>query len=1308
MACQNYFKLFLLLLLVPIWRVAAIECTDVYPTPGSSSHSDGQLTIHWQSRVFGSTDGGIAVRTLEQNNSDGDTCPDANRDCYAIGGSSKGDKVTIQTKRRGQDIYVGYQQNLTIGDSGTYNTDNFGDVQTGSESTLTFATNPGGSATTEYFIENLQLGYLSTLYLPAGIYWIDGNVSIGSAAQIKVLGGGTVKLFIKGQLEAQYQSLINTEYDYAGGSLDFGDHKQLLIYATENIVLYSDMRASFIGYSEKQIDLHSQTELKGALHAGSKVLNLYSASFLHGVDDLHEVDFTPMCEEGDAPLPMNLQYGRSSIASQNSNGATVTFDQAYTETPLVFVMTPIDSSDPDNDGPVAAILTSVNASGFTWARQEPPNNSTPSQNIQSVDWIAINQGEFTLSDGRRLMAGSVLVDNPQGMDGSGYELVSGDTSYDVWLTQMQTRNNNCWLTSLARERNGIRVALDVSGVTDGTRCYPGGLTQGQLQQETVGYLLAEEGFGTATINGQSVQYQFGLAANTDRRAGQDPSAQCAYINSYQSGLFSSEPVMVGGKGSRKGTEGGWLRRCLHDAQQFTFVVDEDQYQTADRKHQNEDLSYMAFSFGEDVGVPGLEISAASLGLTCDIHEITLRATLDGQTDQSFVGSVALSTSTNRGIWSTIDGKADGSLTPDPQTDNGSASYQFVSSDQGEVTLGLFHALEGDVEITVADGALNASTTVSLSAYGLRGELTSTRGWGANPHIANEPFSLTLTAVGKDESGADCSPLSDYAGSKNIAFWSDYVQPSTGSRLLSVKGNDVGASEENRTTLAVSFSDGESDPIALNYNDAGRLAINYWDEAGSIVDDATVTLRGSNSADILPEKLVWIDVQSSGGNVNPGGTAITGDKFVPAGEEFLGRLQAITANCNDVTSLNCWAINFVPDSDADIDMILETPTAGRGGAVNVDDPLPSWSNGGLPLIALWWGEVGSIVLSGEVEHYLGWDVSAANSDNLGLRLRAEQSVGRFYPAYYELLAHAGGSLASINPGCGIGDFTYTGATDNDAQHLAWQIEARNTNNSRVFNYQQVLYNVGSVGQSWRATPASVDNRLWVATPNAADASAWTQGVINYPPLSTTIGLASGITKSPTAEVPTDGAIMQIYYQGLDGSILRSFDGNFTCDVSGWCDLGTMPQLRHGRIFSPNSFGSELESIRVQPQLQYVDANGQFVLNSDDNGCTVPLANYWQSDNCTAGQAALFPMTQEFGASQNGLLQQRFDPSNSSDTGQVCYWYDHDFDPTVPSLLWLRDDWNGDGAHSGDDDRAGHGEVSFGWFRQNDRVIFRRSL
>lgn len=1157
---------------------------------------------------------------------------------------------------------------------------------------LEFTTSGGA-----YRMKDLIVNGGAKLTFSPGRYWLN-SLTVNSGGEIILPESGMVQIFVKNNLVINGSANLN----------EGGDPNNLLIASYGSVNVNNPNRIAGYIYSKDNILINGDdVEIDGGL-VGAQVQLMNDVVINYHAPNLN-VLWQPDCDDTSA---LDLRYGRSSISSPTSYGATVTFSQPYEHPPLVFLMTPIDNFAPDDDGPVAAVLTSVTEEGFAWRRVDPPENKTPSQSFQSVDWVAVNPGEFTLSDGRKLVAGKVEVNNPQGLKQSDFVNVDMDSDLKVLITQLQTTRNDCWLTTLGVFNNrGIRLGLEANGASTNNqnRCMPGEIHRQHLQDETVAYLVTSEGGGIANINGQQVSYQFGLATNTTSTRGELPSTQCAYMNSYQSGRFNSPPVMVAGKNTRKGSDGGWVRRCAHTSNSFSMVVDEDQYQSPSRLHQTEDLSFVAFEYHDAVGVPGLEISALGNGLTCDIHEITLRATLDGQTDQTFAGSVNLSTSTNRGMWSIIDGKANGSLTPEPQTDDGSASYQFVASDRGEITLGLFHSPVGEVEITVADGALSASTTVSLSAYGLRGELDSTQDWGSNPHIANEPFSLILTAVGKDESGADCSPLTDYAGSKNIAFWTDYTEPNSGSRLLSVEGAVVGASEEDRTTIAVTFTDGESDAISLNYNDAGRLAINFWDEVGSIVDDSTVTLRGSNSADVLPAALVWIDVQSADGIQNSGGTAISGDKFVPAGQLFSGRLQAKTANCNDVADINCWAINFASDYRADLDMLLETPTAGKPGAVGIDETFPSWSNGGLSFSQLSWSEVGSIWLTGEVKQYLGWDVSTEDTDHLGLQLQAQQSVGRFYPAYYELMTH-GGSLVPINSGCDVGSFTYTGATDSAAQHLAWQIVARNAAHAPVENYTQIHYKVGSVGQAWRASETSVDNRLWVATPDADNASAWKNGVINYPPLDdlTGRGLASGLTKSTTAEAPINNAIMQIFYQGPDGSVLRSQGGGFNCFDDGWCDLAVMPQLRHGRIFSPNSFGSELESIRVQPQLQYVDAFGQYVLNIEDDGCTAPLAGYWQSDSCTVGESALFAMNQEVGVSQRGLLQQRFDPSNPAKTGLVCYWYDHEAVPGVPSLLWLRDDWNADGALNASDDRAGSGEVSFGWFRQNDRVIYRRSI
>jgi hypothetical protein len=68
---------------------------------------------------------------------------------------------------------------------------------------------------------------------------------------------------------------------------------------------------------------------------------------------------------------------------------------------------------------------------------------------------------------------------------------------------------------------------------------------------------------------------------------------------------------------------------------------------------------------------------------------------------------------------------------------------------------------------------------------------------------------------------------------------------------------------------------------------------------------------------------------------------------------------------------------------------------------------------------------------------------------------------------------------------------------------------------------------------------------------------------------------------------------------------------------------------------------------------------------------------------------------------GVIWVDFTAPGNENTGQVDYWFDLD-----SNLSWLREDWNGNGGYESADDAAGSGQVTFGVFRQSDRVIDRR--
>ncbi|WP_335338401.1 DUF6701 domain-containing protein [Agarivorans gilvus] len=70
-------------------------------------------------------------------------------------------------------------------------------------------------------------------------------------------------------------------------------------------------------------------------------------------------------------------------------------------------------------------------------------------------------------------------------------------------------------------------------------------------------------------------------------------------------------------------------------------------------------------------------------------------------------------------------------------------------------------------------------------------------------------------------------------------------------------------------------------------------------------------------------------------------------------------------------------------------------------------------------------------------------------------------------------------------------------------------------------------------------------------------------------------------------------------------------------------------------------------------------------------------------------------------EQGRVWIDFSAPGEGNRGRVNYWFD-----LSSQLSWLRDDWNGNGSYDNTDDQAGAGEVTFGVFRQSDKIIYRQ--
>jgi hypothetical protein len=252
-----------------------------------------------------------------------------------------------------------------------------------------------------------------------------------------------------------------------------------------------------------------------------------------------------------------------------------------------------------------------------------------------------------------------------------------------------------------------------------------------------------------------------------------------------------------------------------------------------------------------------EIVTLSDALTCEPHDvqINVKNSDDDSLFSDFVGSISLAVTPARGTWS---GGGDG-LT-DSGNNDGSASYQFTSSDQGSVALGLSYSTAGTLTIDVGDG-IGASDSADISFYTslIKTELSCVD--TVNDvciNTANLPFTLTMTAVKKNEETTLCESYDP----EGIKFWSEYETPSSpnGDSSVEIKVESastysvIGKSDTDATELEVTFSDGVA-VVNANYPDAGKISIN-------VKDSGNGAIKGGASMIVNPLELQIDDIDGN--------------------------------------------------------------------------------------------------------------------------------------------------------------------------------------------------------------------------------------------------------------------------------------------------------------------------------------------------------------------------------------------------------------------------------------------------------------
>jgi len=492
--------------------------------------------------------------------------------------------------------------------------------------------------------------------------------------------------------------------------------------------------------------------------------------------------------------------------------------------------------------------------------------------------------------------------------------------------------------------------------------------------------------------------------------------------------------------------------------------------------------------------------------------------------------------------------------------------------------------------------------------------------------------------------------------------------------------------QNRT---INFDVTASATLDFAYQDAGQLTI-------TVADGGTNGLASANvNTTVTPDKLM---IATSDAN-----NACSGNFGSCSVFRVAGTVGNAASEFNLVISGACAddsvTPNFALDSIA-LTSNLVAPSGGSNASLGITSV--DINSAGSVVVNQTLSDVGAYTITATAPLYFGQTIPAATSSTIGRFVPDRFSVTVDAPTDTPFFVDAScgftyqdqefGFGVSENPVITITALNSAGAVTRNyggagvANNDFWKLDASALSSRRYLN--QIAAFPGSLNFSLVSSS--------IATLDAADYDGVSRfsiegDLLTYsksaaiPVATADANFDAQVTLNFTAESLTDAD--GVFYDA-DNNNLRD-DAIDDFDVT---NIGST-NIRWGRWFIDNAFGSELQPQIVTAQAQYFDGTN-FVLNTDDNcSSTITsinplLSNY--SGDLTSGET-----TMTVGSMVSGLLPITLTaPGNGNDGSLII---------TLPEPGWMMYDYDGDG--SSDDATA---QVTFGIFQGKPPVIIWRQV
>ncbi|SYZ82369.1 MshQ [Vibrio paracholerae] len=692
------------------------------------------------------------------------------------------------------------------------------------------------------------------------------------------------------------------------------------------------------------------------------------------------------------------------------------------------------------------------------------------------------------------------------------------------------------------------------------------------------------------------------------------------------------------------------------------------------------------------------ITLPQQALTCDVAEVSVKACANSDCSSTFTDPVTAYLTPNS-LPSATGGWVNG---PTLTLNNGIGLTQLRRNQAGNVEVGVSGSNPTAVAFNNTQCSYNGSDfsanncTVNFADSGFIVDVPNA--------YANQTVTGTIKAVRKDNASQQCLPSFGNV-QKSVAFWSDYLEPSSGSsgfKVLPVvvNGTNVGQSANNAQPINLTFDQNGTAAFTVSYREAGSLAL-HARFAGS-GDEQDLLLEGQANFIRVPRALV-LSANHTYNSAHPDGKCSAANLgclvFARAGEGFNLNIKAVAAEPNEDNDFtnNLGVMNYQQPSIILNHTLVEPSNGSQGaiGAISYDHELGSSTT-----VQQSVHEVGVFDFSLVAPtHYLGLDLASAN---LPIAVTSTGAIGRFIPAYFAVSPM---SNVTLDAACKTGNaFSYLGQPFEYSNSPGLYLQPKSANNADTQNYL--------IDPWWRYNN-QWDGRTYSDSVNGVNLDF---DNLQTSPISRQASNNSGIVlngervwyQKPLQPKAVFNAAFDLT---LNASNLTDQDDvcyrqNASSPCLGYTFShidGAMP-LYWGKLVIQDVYGPETQALEQPIYVEHFTNNG-FVRTIEDSCTELPAITGFtlQSNDYTVltSGSAIPPQVRaehDTGKLAQGQRTIRFSAPGAGARGVI----DAVLDLDTHNLMWLAEDKDGDNNF----DQTTQGRAQFGLYRGSDRVIWWR--